>query len=429
MRFLRAVLILIFAAVAPCSAQQTYTAAKIVFDHPGPYSQAQLETVAGMHAGTTFKADDLGAAAQRLVDSGYFANVGATLASGRVNAITVLFGIQPIERAEMLHVGFENFVWLTHAEIDAAMQAKSPLFLDYLPENSPLGDTFDQVLTDELAAKGVTARVSHDTVEPTMLQPERALEFRVDSPVVRVANVRLAGVTSELVPLIQKAVNAASKAPYNEGLAGETTKDRILAPLLDAGYVQAALSDIALMPSVSSDGVSVVLSATLSSGEVYRVSGINFAGSSLLSAEAFASSARLHAGDVASRARLLESLAPLDMAYRRLGYMDVVVQAAPTADPATHQVAYTVSVKPGEQYRVKEITTNNLNPAAKADFDRGFTMKKGELFNPEYANGFLKNNTALKALQGYSGSWKAYADPSTHTVDLVITFVRGPYTQ
>jgi outer membrane protein assembly factor BamA len=412
MRFLRAVLILIFAAVAPCSAQQTYTAAKIVFDHPGPYSQAQLETVAGMHAGTTFKADDLGAAAQRLVDSGYFANVGATLASGRVNAITVLFGIQPIERAEMLHVGFENFVWLTHAEIDAAMQAKSPLFLDYLPENSPLGDTFDQVLTDELAAKGVTARVSHDTVEPTMLQPERALEFRVDSPVVRVANVRLAGVTSELVPLIQKAVNAASKAPYNEGLAGETTKERILAPLLDAGYVQAALSDIALTPSVSGDGVSVVLSATLSSGEVYRVSGINFAGSSLLSAEAFASSARL-----------------LDMAYRRLGYMDVVVQAAPTADPATHQVAYTISVTPGEQYCVKEITTNNLNSAAKADFDRGFTMKKGELFNPEYANGFLKNNTALKALQGYSGSWKAYADPSTHTVDLVITFVRGPYTQ
>jgi outer membrane protein assembly factor BamA len=168
----------------------------------------------------------------------------------------------------------------------------------------------------------------------------------------------------------------------------------------------------------------VVLSATLTPGEIYRVSGINFAGSSLLSAEAFAASAKLHTGDVASRVLLFATLAPLDAAYRRQGYMDVVVIAAPTTDDATHQVAYNVSVRPGEQYRIHQVTTHNLDPAAQADFDRGFTMKAGELFNPEYANKFLQENTALRALQGYSGSWKAYADPGTHTVDLDITFQR-----
>jgi hypothetical protein len=30
--------------------------------------------------------------------------------------------------------------------------------------------------------------------------------------------------------------------------------------------------------------------------------------------------------------------------------MDVVVEAAPAIDAATHQVAYTVTVTPGEQY-------------------------------------------------------------------------------
>ncbi len=52
-------------------------------------------------------------------------------------------------------------------------------------------------------------------------------------------------------------------------------------------------------------------------------------------------------------------------------------------------------------------------------------MKAGELYNPEYTATFLKNNTALRALEGYSAGFKAYADPNTHTVDLVITFVRG----
>jgi outer membrane protein insertion porin family len=71
------------------------------------------------------------------------------------------------------------------------------------------------------------------------------------------------------------------------------------------------------------------------------------------------------------------------------------------------------------------VTANNLDPAAQADFDRGFLMKTGDIYNPEYVSGFLKNNSGLRALEGYSAAFKAYADPNTHTVDLVLTFVRG----
>jgi len=424
MKLLCSIVFILFAGTAS-AADLTYTTRTIVFNHPDPYSQAQLEAAAGMHPGSKFNADDLGAAAQRLIDTGFFENVGATLAPGRADAISVLFDIEPIDRAQMLHVGFENFVWLTHSEIEAALQAKSPLFLDYLPENSPLADAFDVTLTDALAAKGITAKVTHDTVEPTMLRPERVIEFRIASPVVRVANVKLGGVSADLAPRIQKSVNSVAKAPYNQGLAGETTEDRILTPLLDAGYIQASLSGETLSPTISNDAASVVLAATLTPGDVYHISRISFAGSSLLSAEAFAASQKLHSGDVASRALLFETLAPLDAAYRRQGYMDVIVEAVPTADPATHQVAYTVSVKPGEQYRIHQITTNNLDAAARADFERGFLMKAGELFNPDYVTGFLKNNTALRVLEGYGASYSAYADPNTHTVDLVLTFTRG----
>jgi len=329
----------------------------------------------------------------------------------------------------MLHVGFENFVWLTHTEMEDALHAKSPLFLDYLPENSPLADAFNEALTAALTTRGIAAHVAHDTVEPTMLRPERSLEFRISAPSIRVANVKLAGVSTDLVPLIQKSVNSAARTPYDDGLAGVTTADRILAPLFDAGYIQASLSDITLAPTVSGDSATIVLSATLTPGNIYHVSTLSFAGTSLLSADAFAASAKLHTGDIASRAQLFETLTPLDAAYRRQGYMDVIVEAAPTPDSATHQVAYTVTVKPGEQYRIHGVTANNLDPAAKADFDRYFLQKQGELFNPEYVSGFLKGNTALGTLLPYTAAWKAYADPTTHTVDLVLDFMRrGPVT-
>ncbi len=258
-----------------------------------------------------------------------------------------------------------------------------------------------------------------------MLQPDRALEFKISSPTIRVSNVKLGGLAPDLVPFIQKSVNAAAKAPYDEGLAGETTQDRILAPLLDAGYIQASLSGVTITPTLSGDTASVILSASLGPGKIYHVSGISFTGAPLLSADAFAATEKLHPGEIASRALLIETLAPLDAVYRKQGYMDVIVQAVPDANPATHQVAYSVSVKPGEQYRVHEITTNNLDPAARADFDRGFLMKTGELYNPQYITSFLKKNTALQALANYSVTYKAYADPNTHTVDLVLTFFRG----
>ena len=420
MRHSRVFVVALLAAASLAAAQKPYTAAKISFNHPGPYTQAQLETAAGMHTGTNFDAGDLDAAAQRLVDSGFFDGVGATLAPGRYDAVTVLFDIKPMDGAQMVHVGFENFAWLSHTEIEDALQAKAPLFLDSLPETSPLLGLFDAALTDALAKRGVTAKVTHSTIEPIMARPERMIEFRIVSPAIRVANVKLSGVPADLTPLIQKSVNAAARAPYSD-----RTADLVLAPLRDAGYIQASLSGVTLDPTIDGDKAQVVLSATLTPGDVYHVSAIHFEGAPLLSADVFAATEKLHAGDVASRAQLLETLAPLDAAYRRQGYMDVVVEAAPTIDATAHQVAYTVKVTPGEQYRVHEVTANHLDPAARADFDRGFLMKTGDLFNPEYVTGFLKNNTSLRALEGYSAAYKAYADPNTHTVDLVLTFVRG----
>jgi hypothetical protein len=74
---------------------------------------------------------------------------------------------------------------------------------------------------------------------------------------------------------------------------------------------------------------------------------------------------------------------------------------------------------------VQKVTAEGLDPAQKADFDRGFTMKPGDPYNPEYVAGFLKNNSSLKTLLGYSANYKAYADPNAHTVELVMSFFKA----
>jgi outer membrane protein insertion porin family len=377
-----------------------------------------------MHAGTKFTADELAAAAQRLVDTGYFDDVTAFL-EGRATAMTINFMLKPTPREHMLHVGYQNFIWLTHTEIEAAILTKSPLFLGYLPEGSPIQDTLNAALTEALTAKGVRAAVAYQTVEPTLRHPVREIEFRVTSPEIAVANVKLAGVSQELVPFVQKSVNSTAHKPYLAEPEGLTTADQILTPLFDAGYIQATLSDVSVTPSATpTGGIGIVVAATLNPGEVYRVSGITFAGAPLLSAEAFGETAKLHAGDIASRKALLDTLAPLDAAYRRQGYMDMTIVAKPTLDAAAHTVAYDVTFSPGEQYRIKDLTVNNLDATAQASFDRAFSMKAGELYNPDYVANFLGQKKTLAAIAGYTGNYTAYAHPVTHTVDLVISYVR-----
>ena len=47
--------------------------------------------------------------------------------------------------------------------------------------------------------------------------------------------------------------------------------------------------------------------------------------------------------------------------------MDVIVDSSPKLDRTAHTVAYTVTVTPGEQYRVHEVKAEGLDDAAKAD--------------------------------------------------------------
>lgn len=414
--------LILLAGTLPVCAEPSYKAAKIVFQNAEMYPQAQLEDIAQMHPGSTFTATDLGNAAQHLIDTGFFSDVGATLAPGRVDAATVLFTTKPIPTSDMIHVGFENFVWLSPDEIRAALRKKAPLFAGYIVEASPAVADFDAALAEALAAKGITAKVTHETFEPTMQHPQRVLEYRILTPRVRVANIKLGGVTPSLVPLIQKSVNNAATFGYNSGLAGQSTADAILSPLLDAGYARASLSGVSLLPAIAADGASVIVNGTLDAGDIYKVSSVNFSGTPLYSADEFAKNAKLHPGDTVSREMLLETLQPLDAAYRSKGYMDVVIRTDPKYDDAAHTVSYTVSVVPGDQYRINQVTANNLDPAPLADFNKAFRLTKGELYNPEYVKGFLKNNSSIKSLEPYTATYKAYADPNTHTVDLVLTF-------
>jgi len=115
----------------------------------------------------------------------------------------------------------------------------------------------------------------------------------------------------------------------------------------------------------------------------------------------------------------------LDAAYRNRGYLDVVLDAAPKLDTATHQVAFTVTAIPGPQYKLREVNVQGLTAAQRQEFDSAWKLHAGDLYNAGYVKDFLKNNTSLRSLANVSASFKVTQDPEAGIADLNVTFFKG----
>jgi len=236
-------------------------------------------------------------------------------------------------------------------------------------------------------------------------------------------NAQLSGVAPAMEAAVKMALARVVGTRYNEGLAGMSTVDRLLDPWCNAGYLDAKLTDVqrTIVGGAADPRVQVDVTATVDAGQPYRVSALNFTATSMVSAEAFAKFARLHPGDVASRQALSQTFGPMTRAYHNEGYMDAVVDAAAVPDPATHQVAYTVTIDPGQQYHVKSIVVKGLPPTQQADFTAAFGLHPGDVYNEGYVGPFLVNNK-VASLRGYVGNFTASADPDTLLIDLTVSF-------
>jgi outer membrane protein insertion porin family len=422
-------LLLLAPLAAPVLAQ--YTIASVVFTNTGPYTDAELLTASGLQPGQLLGQNSLVNAAQRLLNTGLFSDASVDL-TGQGKARTVHVDLKPIPLDKLLPASFENLVWFTPDELTAAIHARVPLYRGVASDAGNLPDDIQSALQQMLAEKGITATLSHAIVEPTTQHPVRVVDFTIDQPSVRLGTLHLSltappGAAAALTPSLQQAANQATRHAFNEGLAGLTLDDILLNPIRNAGYITAKLDNlqrtVAPAPAqAQAPGFIVTYTARAVSGDAYKVSTLTWEPTPLYSAADFARDAKLHPGDLANASALAQTEAAISTAYLTLGYMDVYILSNPVTDDTTHTVAYTLHAVPGDPYHLRTVTAAGLSPEAQKEFNTAWQMKPGEIYNPSYVAAFIHANTALPHLSTYAGTFQASADPTTHQVDLTLTF-------
>ena len=399
-----------------------YTVKKIVFDGTTPYAQADLEAASGLKSGDHLSQNAMQQAAQRLVDTGAFGDLQVSL-DGPIKAVSVVFKVKPADPERMLAVGFENFIWWQPEELTAEVHRRVPLFNGSLPEAGSLQQAVQDALQQMLTEKQVAAKLSANIYDAAPGSPTRSIEYRIESPDIQLHSLRLEGVSADHTEEIAKITSSLAGSRYTEGLGKSSITGRILAVYRDTGFLDASLDNLNRTINTPAPGrIDVDLTATIKPGEPYRVAQINWAGTPFFSSKDFGEANKLRPGDLASQQTLRASLATIDTAYRRQGYMDVSVDATPQFDTAAHRVTYTVAVISGEQYQLREVQTVGLTPESRATFDAAWKLHPGDLYDATYVETFLKANIAQPYLKPYSLTYRIVRDPDTHLVTVIFVF-------
>jgi outer membrane protein assembly factor BamA len=425
MRFHRAPLALLFLClVAPSTrltAQAIILPKEISFTGAPAYSQAELLAFIGLKPGATSTSAEVQAAAQRLSDTGLFADIRfASTPKGLV------YSLKPMPPDNMLPAHFTNFVWWTPEELQTALKSRVPLFRGAVPISGNMQDTVSAALKAMVGEKGVTANV---VAIPSVPQPgatPTAISFTIETPEVRIHSLTLAQASPTLQPKLEKVIKDQTGKPYEQDATRTAITTLVKDVYLNEGYLDIALVDLTYTtPKINPTAIDLDLTATISEGASYRISQLTWQGSDIFSAADFNKSIKLKPEDIASQQALRQSLAPLGHAYFAKGFQDARIQTSATLDRATHHVAYTIQVVPGDQYRLHSFKAVGLTDEQRKQFDSAWHMKPGDFYDVTYMTEFLKQNSSLQALRGYSANYKAFSDPNTHLVDLVITFVKG----
>jgi outer membrane protein assembly factor BamA len=411
--------LLLLAPFAAAHAQ--YSIATLTFQHPGPYTRAELLAASGLEPGQALMHDSLGNAAQRLLNTGLFSDATIDYTStGKARDIVV--GLKPIPLDKLLPASFENFVWFTPAELTAGIHAHVPLYRGVASDAGTLPDDIQSALQQMLAAKGITATLSHAIIEPTNLHPQLTVNFKVDSPKILLAQTNITGIPDALQPDTLQILHRTQGGPYNEGLTGITVEDIVLIPAHTAGYLNAKLQDVQRALAPTSNGIAVTYTATLVPGDTYNISTITWTPTPVYSAADFTRDAELHPGDPASDSSLRHTEAAISRAYLRHGYMDVYVLPHPILDAATHTVAYTFDAVPGAIYHLHAVSVTGLPAHELSLFQAGWPMKPDDPYCDLTVSDYLARYVAQPVFRQYDAGFKAIGNPDTHLVDRTLTF-------
>ena len=417
-------------SVVPLAAQQNFKIAKIEFEGLKTISAEEMIATTGLKVGDTFSLPALDEAAQRLMDSGRFKNVGYRTRPNK-NQITITFQVEEA-KVTSSRVIFDNFIWFSDTELIGAVKRELPSFNGTAPDTGDTGDRIIKALQRFLHENHIEATVTHMVSQDVPGSPIQEHVFTVNGVPMPICTLNFPGAKNIDQAKLREHSKSLRDTEYSRKFVSLFTAKNLIPLYLEVGQLKAAFSPPLAKPEATATCKSgVELTIPVDEGYIYKWNKAEWTGNTALTAQELDALLGMQTGQPANGIKVNNASRQIKKAYGRKGFLSVEVGSAPEFDEQAHSVVYKMNVVEGPQFRMGRLIVRGFTEAETNEITAKWELKTGEVFDAGYSEEFskkalqdvMRNNFMQRRAQGKPApnlKWGSKADRKTLSVDVTL---------
>ena len=423
-------IVILLLLVLPVAAQQNFKIAKIDFEGLNRVSAEDAMANTGLKIGEPFSLAALDAAAQRLVDTGFFKNVGYKTRPNK-DQITIIFQLEEAKIASS-RVVFDNFIWFSDVELIGAVKRELPSFDGTAPDTGNTVDRIIKALQRFLHEQKIEATVSHMPSQDDPNNPVQEHVFTVNGVPLPICTLNFPGAQNIPEAKLRASSQALRNSDYSRKFVSAFAERNLIPLYREVGQLKAAFSPPLAKPEATATCKSgVEITVPVDEGNIYKWNKAEWTGNTGFTAQELDPLLGMQAGQPANGRKLDQSLRAIEKNYGRKGFLMAKVKSAPEFDEQALSVVYKIAVVEGPQFRMGRLSTRGFSESETNQLNAKWGLKTGDVYDEGYAAEFLKkhlgeilrDNFQQRAAQGKpapSVKTESKTDRKTLTVDVTI---------
>lgn len=387
------------------------------------FSSAQIITASGLQSGEQVTRQTLQMAANRLAKTGLFSGVQYRFQSiGRF--VNVEFQVTD---AATLHVSFDNFPWLTNAQLFAAIRKKVGLFDGTAPESGTYVDAIGSAVESQLQKLGVQGRVEHRLM-PRPVGNGNEVQFLLVGVRLTVGKVEFTNSLAQGDERVQQRLQDLIGKPFSRYATDMFVAEQVRPVYLSQGYLHVKFGSPEARFSGTPDQAdlsSVNIVVPVQPGKQYKWAGATWSGNTVFTSQALSKMVGLDPGQTADGLAIEAGWQKVHQEYGSKGYLDATLNPKPSFHTAKATVSYAVTVNEGQPYTMGKLVISGLSVEAEQRVRKAWLIQPGQTFDHDYYDNFV-DNLVKKALAHlpvhYQHIGRYLQRNQNHTVDVMLDF-------
>lgn len=386
-------------------------------------SESAIAAASGLSVGQTVTLEQISAASSRLAQSGAFDNVNFRYVTQGHELELIL---EVVESKHLLPCRFDNFVWLSPADLDAQLRRRVPLYTGSAPSSGTMLEGIQSALGEILKERGVTAEVRAIPYSAGVGQPVGGMRFDVEDVSLPIRELSFPGASAISEEALRKHATELLGENYSVTDVAIFARASLIPLYGERGYLRAEFSDPAarLVGAGTPTGGGVAVTIPVREGVSYEWNGAQWTGNHVFTSTDLDRLLGMQPTEVADSLKYQRGIEDINDAYSKQGYIQLVISSQPIFDDSTRRVTYRIVVQEGPQFRMGSLLIFGFPSDVTKRLVKSWKLEQGDVFDQTYVRAFVQQeflrNLHYHPPQALHVSTKVQPDPNAKKVNVQI---------